>query len=361
MKEAVLDRITLANVGIDLRQTANYHASLLQKGADVKGRAEEAARDLHSYEKESLEDNVFSFYPYYVHEFEGRRRIFSADEPKPEFLALSQIDSREREGAVLGGFKRIEEKIPEMGFFVWVSIDGEAGIHNIKYRYHQVYLGEINGKKIQTAALKCDLETPILSEWLTLVSKGETVLPDLSPRSFITSPVVVESEQQGVQSALRILKEVLARHNTDRFYKDVSIDDVIMNMQSERGRQEKGVQQLASELLPYFVMHGQDPRLLTQVLGGRLYDLYNKYRDSKGNISLTGCGGGTKCINELFSGGKTFNSGIFSTGSRVSEFGEQTGVMECVNCPFCNETVDAILTKSKIICPKCKKTAERSQ
>lgn len=321
MKEALLDKITLANVGFDLRQTADYHAGLLQKGTSLKGRVEEAARDLRSYESESLEDNVFSFYPYYIRDFEGRRRIFSADESRPELLALSQIDPRERQGAVLEGFKKIEDGLPKKGLFVWVSTDGDAGIHDIRYRYHQIYLGNVDKDSIQTSALKSDIEKSILSEWLTEVSKGKTILPDLSPRSFITSPVVLESEENGIQSSLRILKEVLARHNTDRFYKNISVDEVIMRMEPERARQGEKVHQLAHELLPYFEMHGQDPKSLTQILGGRLYNLYNNYRDSRGNITLAGCGGGTKCVNELFTEGKTFGSGIFSTGFRMPELG----------------------------------------
>lgn len=34
-------------------------------------------------------------------------------------------------------------------------------------------------------------------------------------------------------------------------------------------------------------------------------------------------------------------------------------LMKCVRCPFCTETVDAILTDTQIICPACKSTAKR--
>lgn len=33
---------------------------------------------------------------------------------------------------------------------------------------------------------------------------------------------------------------------------------------------------------------------------------------------------------------------------------EATNQMKCVRCPFCLETVDAILTKTQITCPACK-------
>lgn len=33
--------------------------------------------------------------------------------------------------------------------------------------------------------------------------------------------------------------------------------------------------------------------------------------------------------------------------------------MPCVTCPFCKETVDAILTRTTIACPECKVVVER--
>lgn len=39
---------------------------------------------------------------------------------------------------------------------------------------------------------------------------------------------------------------------------------------------------------------------------------------------------------------------------------ESSTKMECVKCPFCHKTVDAILTSSKIKCPECKAEVSRS-
>jgi hypothetical protein len=38
---------------------------------------------------------------------------------------------------------------------------------------------------------------------------------------------------------------------------------------------------------------------------------------------------------------------------------EQPDLMRCVTCPFCKQTVDAILTPTSISCPKCKVTVKR--
>ncbi len=38
---------------------------------------------------------------------------------------------------------------------------------------------------------------------------------------------------------------------------------------------------------------------------------------------------------------------------------EEKNYMRCVRCPFCAETVDAILTKTTISCPKCETVVSR--
>jgi len=39
---------------------------------------------------------------------------------------------------------------------------------------------------------------------------------------------------------------------------------------------------------------------------------------------------------------------------------DNPNLMRCVTCPFCAETVDAILTPTHIACPKCNVSVERS-
>jgi hypothetical protein len=39
---------------------------------------------------------------------------------------------------------------------------------------------------------------------------------------------------------------------------------------------------------------------------------------------------------------------------------DKTNEMKCVTCPFCGETVDAIITADKITCPECKQSAKKS-
>lgn len=38
---------------------------------------------------------------------------------------------------------------------------------------------------------------------------------------------------------------------------------------------------------------------------------------------------------------------------------QEPDLMRCVTCPFCKESVDAILTPATISCPKCKVTVKR--
>ncbi len=42
-----------------------------------------------------------------------------------------------------------------------------------------------------------------------------------------------------------------------------------------------------------------------------------------------------------------------------SEIKGVVGTLDCVKCPFCEKTVNALLTEDKIICPECKQSADR--
>jgi hypothetical protein len=42
----------------------------------------------------------------------------------------------------------------------------------------------------------------------------------------------------------------------------------------------------------------------------------------------------------------------------TDKFLEATHQMKCVRCPFCGDIVDAILTKTHIICPACNASAK---
>lgn len=44
-----------------------------------------------------------------------------------------------------------------------------------------------------------------------------------------------------------------------------------------------------------------------------------------------------------------------------SEIKGVVGTLDCVKCPFCEETVNALLTEDKIICPECKESAPRTK
>lgn len=70
--------------------------------------------------------------------------------------------------------------------------------------------------------------------------------------------------------------------------------------------------------------------------------------------------GGCPGVSSGFKIGYGFQDASEALSNSVGKFGLETeGVMSCVTCPFCQETVDAILTEDKIICPKCNKSANR--
>ena len=161
-REIVLERITAENVGFNLAQEAGNVTRALRESPDFRKEIiETTARQVRTYESETLEDNVVSFYPCFIQDFQGKTKLFSSDIPHERFLMESVIDPLEREGKALKGFKRLQEKIGEVlgpSFFLWISPKGSAGTRgiykDINYRYHQVYIGEIDGRKIKTHGAK---------------------------------------------------------------------------------------------------------------------------------------------------------------------------------------------------------------
>ncbi|TXH00836.1 MAG: hypothetical protein E6R05_06445 [Candidatus Moraniibacteriota bacterium] len=78
------------------------------------------------------------------------------------------------------------------------------------------------------------------------------------------------------------------------------------------------------------------------------------------------CGGGG--FGALWEGGDlnrmgnmgSYMDNLASGAKAKSETSTESSTMKCVKCPFCHETVDAIVTSDAIKCPSCKKEAKRS-
>jgi hypothetical protein len=100
------------------------------------------------------------------------------------------------------------------------------------------------------------------------------------------------------------------------------------------------------------------PILEKKLIRQQQHDLYNQYADTiqaaleRGETQvLLPCG--------FVDIGIGLESGDlrFSAGTGLIE--TQESVMRCVTCPFCKKQVDAILTPTHIVCPKCHAQAER--
>lgn len=96
--------------------------------------------------------------------------------------------------------------------------------------------------------------------------------------------------------------------------------------------------------LSRYVLGGEKEEKIKRLLPGTVeLNFYSYGQAYKEAALIPGCAGG---------GGREKVKSILGI--------DKTEVMSCVTCPFCKETVNAILTKDKIICPSCKKSASRS-
>lgn len=97
----------------------------------------------------------------------------------------------------------------------------------------------------------------------------------------------------------------------------------------------------------------------------RLQGQLREEGDVRDMLMGSSCGGGG--IEDLMSGRLGVQGNYLDVISnrasglqKEESSSESTSKMECVKCPFCHKTVDAILTSDKIKCPECKAEVSRS-
>ena len=111
--------------------------------------------------------------------------------------------------------------------------------------------------------------------------------------------------------------------------------------------------------------HGVNAVLALKTIRRIQADLVNE-ADVQELLLGSSCGGGG--FGALWEGGELSRMGSIgnymdnlATGAKVkSESSSESSTMKCVKCPFCHETVDAIVTSDAIKCPSCNKEAKRS-
>jgi len=117
-----------------------------------------------------------------------------------------------------------------------------------------------------------------------------------------------------------------------------------------------------------WVLHGAQAIQAYQIISRLRQQLAVEY-DVREMLMGSSCGGGG--IGDLWEGnslGRMVGQGNYldNLASRAlgindnEKHSESETKMECVTCPFCHKTVDAILTSDKIKCPECKAEVSRS-
>ena len=299
-KEMGLDRITKEEVGFGLEEeTKNLVRDLGESPLHKREILENTARQIRTYESETLEDSVVSYYPCFVHSVNGKTKLSSSSSPNEKYFLESQIDPLERDGAVTVGFNLLQKKIGETEgdkFFLWVSTKGSAGTQgmfkDINYGYHQVYFGKIKDNKTEAYALKSDIDQQVLADWIKSLSNGSVSVCENSPGEFLQSPVVLPtfSEEHILETAFYKLEELLERKGQKNFYKDIDIYSVPQLIREERAKQEVDVRKITRVLERNISTDKSlDYEEARRAIGGQIYVLYDKYADKHGEVELKGC------------------------------------------------------------------------
>lgn len=113
-----------------------------------------------------------------------------------------------------------------------------------------------------------------------------------------------------------------------------------------------------------WILHGAEAAQAWSVIR-RLQGQLRGEMDVREMLMGSSCGGGgiDDFMSDRFEAKGSFLDSLASRASGLQKedsSSESSTKMECVKCPFCHKTVDAILTSSKIKCPECKAEVSRS-
>lgn len=374
----------LSRVGFDAVKEAERIIKIAKDNPEIA--LSEVGENLAGFEREQLRGELATYYPYYILNFQGERRIFSAPTPHPDFLVQNQIDPQERGGAVLEGWERFEKELVTIEgeptkdstpkVFLWISPRGKAGAEgdyqNITFPHHQIYLGTATESEIETWALKCDVEEKFLKMWLESLSSDHRPIDESSPRSFLTSPLI-SSSIESPRMILAKLKEVLNdndEEDTFHIYEEkgvrgkIRVEEVLQRMEeAKKSRESDTVKKLIGDLTADFSGGRISKAQVEDKLAHTYFSLMRQYQDTQGNVQLKGCGGTINLNLNEFGLKTTFSLGslnpfasTFSTEFRTSKTsGEKK--LKC-ECPFCHKKIVAVIEDGRIHCPECKKSAE---
>lgn len=296
-------------------------------------------------------------------------------------LMVDTVSSEERNGAVkkslVGKIEPFLLKAPEGSIAVMTSPSGWSGMkdnqgRDIVYPDSQTYILQKRGNEIVGFTIRTDFTLKEHSELLrtlkilhglddTIPSEHESVA------HFVETIVrVTPSEEtisiKDVVDTMRIVR--LNTSTRDDAYKKRQWEEVYRDLKrgNDLWQYDKRVEAMIAEFTQYvlsgmWTMEDVEEALAVTILriarflrGGKGLNIAMHYAEPKyGDIlkdvqSIPGCAGG---------GSLTF---VDSISPRHSTTGE---TLNCVTCPFCQETVDAILTEDAIVCPKCNKSASR--
>lgn len=267
---------------------------------------------------------------------------------------------RERELAEKEGFEKLDEMLSFAGedcSIFWASPPGpkEQGYGD----YGFIFIGKVKRiteeeKEIDMTAIR--VEAPQIKQFNKALSDVSGVdFEYTKSEDFLSNPLVLRRAENRISAALAnfVIKENSLVY--EKFKNNIArIKPLIDRFVLAESAEEKlilfnTIENFIVELEREGAIFSPGKNLLAEGGEINIEALAARYGDKKAPAVQGSCGSTVSESSNIFN----------STGLISSLLKGENGLMKCVTCPFCNETVDAELTESKIICPNCKESANR--
>jgi hypothetical protein len=258
-----------------------------------------------------------------------------------------------REEAELRGIQKLESQLKTMGeddVAIWASPPGPKEENYGEYGF--VFLGRVREedgqRKLKMTAVR--IGSPTINQFNQALSSftGQEVV-FTAAEQFLESPAVVRKMRKKIVDKVLLdsfgFEEDVLRQARDReILKELEesglLDDFVEIMQYGTQREK----QRALNIIQNWVIDMQKNQEEKTIFSNLRIDCIAHRYDHKPPEAKGSCPGSS--------------SNALNKTNSVGSLGEEK--MDCVTCPFCKKTVDAILKGGKIICPECNASAERN-
>lgn len=292
------------------------------------------------------------------------------------------VTSEERNGVVKQSVQRIKSfflKSPTGSLAIMTSPAGWSGLEDIEgrpiiYPDSQTYILQKMGEDVFGFTVRTDFRLKEHRELLRRLHMQDLLSENASVCDYVENVVGIApiEKPMEIKDIVDLMRDVRSESPDgslfaykNRLWAEIYRD---LGRREELWRFDERTKIMVEDFKDYILFHNLSKEAIKEALAVTILRIARFLRGEKrggyfptethphpslsyGRIlkevqALPGCAGGGSSKNL-----------INSLTPRQTETAD--GVLKCVTCPFCKETVDAILTEDKIICPKCNKSANR--